>query len=72
MTVTINGEQLHTFDPVPRGRVGCTVPGRYISGLESVAMVLEHPKAAVPRAITGVTDDRRLAIAFHSLSLRGH
>jgi hypothetical protein len=72
MGVTVNGEKVHTFDPLARGRVGCSVPGRHLNGLDTVAIVLDHPKAAVPRHVTGENDDRRLAVAFHSLSLRGH
>jgi hypothetical protein len=72
LMVTINGEQIHSFDPLPRGRVGCAIPGRHLRGVEAAAIVLDHPRAAVPREITGVKDDRRLAIAFRSLSLCGH
>jgi hypothetical protein len=70
--VTVNGERIHTFDPLARGRVGCNVPGRHLRGLDTIAIVLDHPNAAVPREITGGSDDRRLAVAFRSLSLRGH
>jgi hypothetical protein len=69
MGVTVNGEPIHVFDPLLRGRVGCVVPGHHLQGLETVAIVLDHPKAAVPRALTGENDDRRLAVAFRSLSL---
>ena len=72
MTVTVNGQKVHTFDPLPRGRVGCSVPGLHLNGLDTVVIVLDHPKAAVPRQVTGEDDDRRLAAAFHSLSLRVH
>jgi hypothetical protein len=70
--VTVNGEKVHTFDPLARGRVGCSVPGRHLNGLDTVAIVLDHPNAAVPRQVTGENDDRRLALAFRSVSLRGH
>jgi hypothetical protein len=69
MGVTVNGEPVHIFDPLVRGRVSCVVPGRHLQGLETVAIVLDHPKAAIPRALTGENDDRRLAVAFRSLSL---
>jgi hypothetical protein len=72
MGVTVNGEPVHTFDPLLRGRVGCIVPGRHLQGLDTVAIVLDHPKAAVPRELTGENDDRRLAVAFRSLSLKAH
>jgi hypothetical protein len=70
--VTVNGDPIHMFDPLVRGRVGCVVPGRHLEGLETVVIVLDHPKAAVPREVTGENDDRRLAVAFRSLSLIAH
>jgi hypothetical protein len=72
MGVTVNGELIQVFDPLVRGKVGCIVPGRHLQGLETVAIVLDHPKAAIPRDLTGVNDDRRLAVAFRRLSLTAH
>ncbi len=72
MTVTVNGQQVHTFESLARGRVGCSVPGLYLNGLDSVVIVLDHPDAAVPSQVHGGNDDRWLAVAFRSLSLRCH
>jgi hypothetical protein len=69
MGVTVNGELIHTFDPLPRGKVSCTVPGRLLEGRDMIEIVLDHPGAASPRAVIGQNDDRRLAAAFSSLSL---
>jgi hypothetical protein len=69
LRIAINGELVHTFDPLARGRVGCTVPGRLLKGLEKVEIVMDHPEAASPKIVAGEKDDRRLAIAFHTLSL---
>ena len=69
LTVTINGQDVHRFEPLQRGVIGCNVPGRLIRGRSKVDIVLEHPHAASPRAVAGEKDDRRLAIAFRRLSL---
>lgn len=69
LRIAINGEQVHVFDPLARGRVGCSVPGRLLKDLERVEIALDHPEAASPKAIAGEKDDRRLAVAFQTLSL---
>jgi hypothetical protein len=69
LVVTINGTQVHRFNPLDRGIVGCTVPGHLIRGQPKVDMLLEHPHAASPSQVSGEQDDRRLAIAFRRLSL---
>jgi hypothetical protein len=71
LSIAVNGERVHGFDQLERGRVGCTVPARLLHGRNSVEIVFEHPKAASPRAVAGQSDDRRLAVAFYSLSLIG-
>jgi hypothetical protein len=67
--VTINGALVHTFDPLPRGEVGCTIPGHLLQDRDTVEIVLDHPGAISPRAAAGQNDDRRLAVAFYRLSL---
>ncbi len=67
--VTMNGELVHMFDPLPRGMVGCTVPGRVLNGRDMIEIVLDHPAATSPRTAAGQNDDRRLAAAFYRLSL---
>ena len=69
MTVTVNGTEVHRFDPLVRGMVGCAVPGRLIRGRHKIEILLEHPLAASPRDVADEQDDRRLAVAFRSLSL---
>jgi hypothetical protein len=69
LRIAINGEVVHTFDPLARGRVGCTVPARLLNGAEKVEIVMDHPEAASPMAVAGERDDRRLSIAFRTLSL---
>lgn len=71
MTVAIGGELLHTFDPLLRGKVSCSIPGRCLLGRDTIEIELTHPSAASPRAASGEDDDRRLAVAFHGLSLVG-
>ena len=48
--VTVNGERVHTFDPLARGKVACIVPGRLLEGRDTVEILLDHPLAASPRA----------------------
>jgi hypothetical protein len=71
LEVRINGEAVHVFDPLPSGKVACAVPGRVLSGKAGVEIVLEHPRAASPRDVSGANDGRRLAVAFRSLALSG-
>jgi hypothetical protein len=67
--VTINGALVHTFDPLPRGEVGCTIPGHLLQDRDTVEIVMHHPAAISPRAAAGQDDDRRLAVAFYRVSL---
>ncbi len=69
LAVTINGAIVHRFAPLERGVVGCAVPGHLIRGQPKIVILLEHPHAASPSRTSGQQDDRRLAIAFHRLSL---
>ena len=69
LTVSINGTAIHRFEPLKRGRVGCSVPGALVHGHDSVEILLEHPCAASPSDVAGEKDERRLAIAFRTVSL---
>jgi hypothetical protein len=69
--VTVNGELVHTFNPLPRGKVECAVPNRLLDGRDNIEIVLDHPAATSPRTATGQNDDRRLAVAFSRVSLIG-
>ncbi len=69
LAVTVSGTEVHRFEPLKRGMVGCTVPGALVRGREKVEILLGHPCAASPRNVAGEQDDRRLAIAFRNVSL---
>ncbi len=69
LTIEINGETVQSFDPLPRGKVACIIPGRLLQGQDKVHMVLHHPLAASPSAVANQDDSRRLAVSFHTLSL---
>ncbi|MEA2731801.1 MAG: hypothetical protein QOF70_6276 [Acetobacteraceae bacterium] len=69
MGVTVNGELVQLFDPLPRGKATCSVPGRLLDGRDAVEILFDHPKAASPSVVAGQNDSRRLAVAFYKLSL---
>jgi hypothetical protein len=70
MRVEVNGELVHTFDPLARGQVGCAIPGRLVGDRDLIDIVFDHPNAASPREVAGGNDGRRLAVSFYRLSLR--
>jgi hypothetical protein len=70
MRVEVFGEPVHTFDPLPRGEVGCLIPGRLAGGRKMIEIVFVHPAAASPLEVAGGDDRRRLAVSFYRLSLR--
>ena len=69
LSVSVNGTPVHRFEPLTRGTVGCAVPGALVHGRDTVEILFEHPLAASPRDVAGENDERRLAIAFRTLSL---
>ena len=69
LDVRVGGTLVQRFDPLPRGRVGCVVPGHLLADGETVEIVLDHPDAASPILVAGGQDDRRLAICFMRLAL---
>jgi hypothetical protein len=69
LDVNVSGTHVHSFDPLPRGLVGCVVPGHLIAGRETVEIVLGHPHAASPMLVAGQGDDRRLGVSFSRLAL---
>lgn len=69
MGVTVNGTLVHTFEPLPRGEIECSIPGYLISGHEMIEIIPDHPAAISPKAALGQKDDRRLAVSFRRLSL---
>ena len=69
LVVIVNGEKVHQFNALERGTVGCAIPPRLVAGQAVIEIIFYHPQAMSPRAAAGEADDRRLAIAFRSLSL---
>lgn len=69
LDVLINGTLVHSFDELPRGEVGCVVPGHLVAGRTAIEIVLGHPHAASPMLVAGDNDDRRLGVSFRRMAL---
>ena len=69
LDVLIDGTLIHSFVALPRGEVGCTVPGRLVAGRKTIEITLHHPNAASPMLVAGERDDRRLGVSFRRLAL---
>lgn len=69
LDVFVSGTYVHSFDPLPRGEVGCVVPGPLVAGRDQVEIVFGHPHAASPMLVSGEGDDRRLGISFSRVAL---
>lgn len=69
LTVSVNGETVHHFDPVPPGTCTCRVPAAALAGRDHVEIVLSHPTAMRPCDIWDHRDDRRLALFVRELHL---
>jgi hypothetical protein len=69
LDVYVSGALVHCFDPLPRGQVGCVVPGNLVTGRDMIEIVMGHPHAASPMLVAGQRDDRRLGVAFARLAL---
>jgi len=69
LDVRIGGTLVHSFVPLPRGEIGCVVPGHLVAGQSTIQIVLDHPHAASPMLVAGEGDDRRLAASFSRLAL---
>jgi hypothetical protein len=69
LDVLIGGTLVHSFVELPRGEVGCTVPGHLVAGRNEIEIVLDHPNAASPMLVAGEGDDRRLGVSFRRLAL---
>jgi hypothetical protein len=69
LDVLIDGTLVHSFVTLPRGEVGCVVPGHLVSGRPAIEIVLDHPHAASPMLVAGESDDRRLGVSFRRLAL---
>lgn len=69
LDVTVGETLVYSFADLPRGEVGCTVPGHLVSGRKTIEIVLDHPNAASPLLVAGEGDDRRLGVSFSRLAL---
>jgi hypothetical protein len=69
LDVLIGGTLVHSFVSLPRGEVGCVVPGYLVAGRTTVEIVFDHPHAASPMLVAGDQDDRRLGVSFRRLAL---
>ncbi len=69
LDVVIGGALVHSFPALPRGAVGCVVPGHLVQGHARIEIVFDHPNATSPMLAAGEGDDRRLGVAFSRLSL---
>ncbi|HVZ09696.1 hypothetical protein [Rhodopila sp.] len=69
LDVSVNGGFVHSFDPLPRAMVCCSIPGELAVGDAPLQIRLDHPFAASPVLVAGGGDDRRLAISFSRLAL---
>ena len=69
LDILIDGNWVHSFAELPRGEVGCVIPGHLVAGRPVVTITVGHPHAASPMLVQGHRDDRRLGAAFHRLAL---
>jgi hypothetical protein len=69
LDILIGGTLVHSFVSLPRGEVGCVVPGHLLDGRTAIEIVLDHPNAASPMLVAGEADDRRLGVSFRRLAL---
>jgi hypothetical protein len=69
LDIFVGGTFVHSFDPVPRGEIGCVVPGHLVAGRKTVDVVFAHPHAASPMLVANEGDDRRLGISFARVAL---
>jgi hypothetical protein len=69
LDVYVSGTLVQSFDPLPRGSIGCVVPGNLVADRDRVEIVLGHPHAASPMLVAGQGDDRRLGVSFTRLAL---
>lgn len=69
LDVFVNGTFVHSFDPLPRGQMGCTIPGALVAEQREAQIVFGHPHAASPWLLSGQGDDRRLGVSFAAVSL---
>jgi hypothetical protein len=69
LDVLIDGTLVHSFVELPRGEVGCVVPGNLVAGRPAIEIMLDHPHAASPMLVAGDSDDRRLGVSFRRLAL---
>jgi hypothetical protein len=69
LDVFVDGTFVQSFDPLPRGQIGCTIPRRLVADQTEVRIVFGHPHAASPMLVSGQGDDRRLGVSFARVSV---
>jgi hypothetical protein len=69
LDIYVAGLCVHSFDPLPRGEIGCVVPGHLVAGQRTIEIVFGHPHAASPMLVAGEGDDRRLGVSFARVAL---
>jgi hypothetical protein len=69
LDVLVGGTLVHSFADLPRGEIGCVIPGHLVAGRPMIEIILDHPHAASPMLIAGEGDDRRLGVSFRRLAL---
>lgn len=69
LDIAVEGSWVHSFFALPRGEVGCVVPGHLVAGRTAIEIVLCHPHAASPVLVEGGVDERRLGAAFYRMTL---
>jgi hypothetical protein len=68
LTVLVNDREVGSFFVREVTSIACRVPWEAIVGGDRLAVVFRHPDAAKPRQVSGVADEREIALAFERLS----
>lgn len=68
LTVLVNDCEVGSFFVREVVGIECRVPWAAIARGDRVAVTFRHPDAATPRRVSGVPDDRKIALAFERLS----
>src|SRR5207249_2607656 len=68
LTVLVNDDVVGEFRIRGVTAVECVVPWQLLADHDRVIVSFRHPDAAKPSEISGVADDRELALAFETVS----
>jgi hypothetical protein len=69
LSVVVNGNEVGSFEVTEPTELECKLPWALVAQHNPVSVVFRHPKAAKPRIINGVPDDRVIALAFETITL---